>query len=211
MQRWYPGIGDPTVYGWFTVLAYFAAAMLAFAAIGARAPQQDPRRAGRDARFWRGMTVLLVLLGINKQIDLQSLFTQIGRDLAASQGWYADRRIYQHAFIAGLALCGASVIAAASFAFRRAGGWILLAMVGAVALMLFIIVRAASFHHIDMALHEGWGGFRINHALELGGIAVVAGAAWGFRRDRRHEAKIARLHALSGRRHIASPAPGARE
>ena len=32
----------------------------------------------------------MLLLGINKQLDLQSLFTEVMRDMAHAQGWYNE-------------------------------------------------------------------------------------------------------------------------
>ncbi|HVZ33497.1 MAG TPA: hypothetical protein VG963_13790, partial [Polyangiaceae bacterium] len=104
--RWHPGIGDPSVLGWLTVVAYFVAAVLAFRAL--RVHLGRARRGGASAqagdelllaRFWGLVLAAMILLGINKQLDLQTLFTEIGRDLAHAQGWYETRRRYQVAFI----------------------------------------------------------------------------------------------------------------
>jgi hypothetical protein len=43
-------------------------------------------------------------------------------------------------------------------------------------LMTFVAVRAASFHHVDQWLRHGV--VRLNWALELGGIALIAFSAW---------------------------------
>jgi hypothetical protein len=97
--RWEAGIGDPTVIGWVTVAAYAVAALLSL---------RCARRAAEplEFRFWAVLSVALVLLGINKQLDLQSLVTQVGRDLAFAQGWYENRRIVQAAFIGFLIAAG---------------------------------------------------------------------------------------------------------
>ena len=41
----------------------------------------------------------------------------------------------------------------------------------------FVVIRAASFHHVDAFLAARLGGIKWNWILELGGIAVVAAAA----------------------------------
>jgi len=87
---WRPGIGDPTVMGWVTVGAYAVAAAVAGVAAhrarGAAAPHPGPDRT------WLLVAGLMALLCVNKQLDLQSLFTDLGRVLAREQGWYARRR-----------------------------------------------------------------------------------------------------------------------
>ena len=115
---WRPGIGDPTVLGRITVAAYFAAM-----AACARVWRLDRRasRAGAPASptLWLVLAVLLGLLGVNKQLDLQSLLTEIGRTLARRQDWYARRREVQAAFIAGIGVASLAALAALSWLARK--------------------------------------------------------------------------------------------
>lgn len=177
--HWTPGIGDPTVVGWVTVAAYFFAAWLCY-----RAARRAQRRARcGDAtvrpRFCFSLTATMFALGVNKQLDLQTLLTDIGRTLAKSEGWYVDRRYVQVAFIASIATLGVCVLAAAAWMLRkelrRAG----LMWGGMLFLVGFIVVRATSFHHIDRMLGCAIGDFiTVNALLELSGIAMVGlGAA----------------------------------
>src|SRR2546423_5657387 len=88
-DRWRPGIGDPTFIGWVTVVAYFVAAYFCW-----RASRNGLH--GRKVRwFWTGLTALLVFLGFNKQLDLQTALTFIGKDFAKATGWYENRRVVQ--------------------------------------------------------------------------------------------------------------------
>ena len=88
---WHFGIGDPTPIGWFTVFAYLAATL----ACG-RVWLADRRAVRRGSPgspiFWMVLTVLLLLLGINKQLDLQTLLNDVGRRMAKAEGWYDVRR-----------------------------------------------------------------------------------------------------------------------
>src|SRR5262245_63104416 len=95
--RWRPGIGDPTPLGWLTVAAYAVAAALC-----ARAALREGRSGPRG--FWWGLAAALALLGVNKQLDLQTLLMQVSRDLARAQGWYDRRQAYQRLFIGGVAV-----------------------------------------------------------------------------------------------------------
>ncbi len=169
MFGWTPGIGDPTVYGWVTVAAYAIGAFCCWWA-STRAPS-------RERRFWLLLTVIMVFLCINKQLDLQTLLTDAGRIEAKVHGWYAERHRYQVIFI--LALAAASVIAVLVLLRRtsRASGPVRGAIVGLALLLLFVLVRASSFHKVDWFINLRLGSLRANHLMELGGIALVTAFA----------------------------------
>ncbi|MBY9064657.1 hypothetical protein K7957_17100 [Sphingomonas yunnanensis] len=179
-DRWHPQIGDPTAIGWITVLAYAGAALLCAAA------QRRDRDGPAPRFFWLAVTLLLVLLGINKQLDLQSLLTQVMRDRAKSHGWYEQRREYQALFISAIAAIGALLSAALPYVMRRQPGARNIALAGLVFLYCFILVRASSFHHVDWALSQTIFCVRLNWMIEIGGIVIVAaGAILALRRAHR--------------------------
>jgi hypothetical protein len=182
---WRPGIGDPTPLGWVTVAAYFAA----MAACG-RVWRLDRRasRAGATASptLWLVLAVLLGLLGVNKQLDLQSLLTQVGRTLAKRQDWYARRREVQAAFIVGVGVASLAALAALAWLARKEPKRNVTSLAGIVLLFAFVTIRAASFHHIDMFIQSRIAGVKWNAILELGGIGAVAiGAVSAMRAGRR--------------------------
>ncbi len=189
--RWRPGIGDPSVMGWVTELAYLSTSLLAHrASASARKPARvattvAPFEVAIDRRlsvFWGFAAVALLLLGVNKQLDLQTWFTEVLRDLARAQGWYAVRRSYQVLFI--LAVLAGGVVGMVTVGYALRGG--LRRVAGAVSglglVVVFVIVRAASFHHVDLWI--GRGPVRLNWILELGGLALVGVFAWRFSRPR---------------------------
>jgi hypothetical protein len=174
--RWHPGIGDPTPLGWVTVIAYVLAAVAAFRASGRMRAQSDGpdgqrTRARTVGRFWAGVGVVMITLGINKQLDLQTYFTEAMRDLALAEGWYEDRRRYQVAFIAALCLAGVLASGIVVLALRHVLGEVLGGALGLVLITTFVLVRAASFHYVDRLL--GAGKLRLNWVLELSGIAII--------------------------------------
>lgn len=191
--RWHPGIGDPSVFGWVTVGAYvLAGALCAWCAIRASRERRDPRQ----RRFWAVLAVVMLVLGLNKQLDLQTWFTEVGRDMARAQGWYAIRHQVQLAFIAVLAVLGLLSQVWLYRILRDFGAEVRLAAIGLAFLTVFVVMRAASFHHADMLLGLKLGGWlKVNVLLELSGIGCVAGAAaWQWRRP------------VQGRRRPAVPA-----
>lgn len=175
-ERWQAGIGDPTIVGWVTVAAYFGAALLV---------ARCARRAAEplEFRFWLVLAVSLVLLGINKQLDIQSLFTQTARDLAFAQGWYESRRLYQAAFIGFLIAAGLAASALLVWIARRLSFNTQLAAAGLIFLLVFVVIRGTSFHHVDELLGSSIEGIRFNWILELGPLLVIALAAYRWRRN----------------------------
>ena len=173
--RWHPGIGDPTAMGWFTTASYLAAAILCLRR--ARISDLDPALQGKPFWFWTVCGVIMLLLCINKQLDLQQFFTQTGRDLARSEGWYGERRVVQSLFVKGLAVATAAVLLAALWFIRGARFQYYGALFGLVFTGCFVIVRAASMHHVDSFLGFRNAAPKMNWVLELGGIIVVAASA----------------------------------
>lgn len=163
--------------GWFTVAAYAVGAVLA--ALAGRQPvnncglheQRDKRR------LWVAVAVAMACLCINKQLDLQSLLTDLGRVIARHQGWYERRRDFQKLFVLA-ALAGAGAFAC-WFVWRFREFWTRhkLLAAGSLFLLTFILIRAISFHHVDSMLGKRVFGFKINWALELTGIFLVSLAA----------------------------------
>lgn len=176
--HWRVGIGDPTTTGWVTVAAYATGAILCgLAAAKAARRREAGASTAQHALFWTVLAGLLILLGINKQLDLQTWFWLEGRQLAREEGWYASRQIVQIAFILLLAAGGAALVAFFWRLVRNAARQHLLALGGIVFVTTFVLIRAASFHHIDTML--GWHAvnLNINALLELPGILCVSASA----------------------------------
>jgi hypothetical protein len=128
------------------------------------------------------MSLILLFLGINKQLDLQSALTEIGRRLAHEQGWYDRRREVQALFVLLVTGIGCASLVGLGWVAYRASRDRLLAVMGLTFLLAFILVRASSFHQIDRFLGLRLGGFKWNWILELGGISCVGLAAlWNQR------------------------------
>ena len=174
--NWRPTIGDPTFMGWFTVFAYFITALLC-AIYTYKLFKQYNSFKNKEFLFWLGLALIMVFLGINKQLDLQSLFTEIGRNIAKKQGWYDQRRIYQREFILAIMIGSGFILLLLFFTLWRYYSKYGLALLGLIVLITFIVVRAASFHHVEIMLDQRILGARLNWVLELTSIGLVALAA----------------------------------
>lgn len=164
--HWRPEIGDPSVIGWITVVAYFVTA--AVSACATFRTESNQHRA-----FWRALAIFLLLLGINKQLDLQSLITEIGRVFAKNGGWYQDRRDIQMIFVAILFIITLITAGLTVWKLRKNFRSLLLPGVGLMLLVGFVAIRALSFHHVDRFLRYTIDNVRMNWLLELGGIGVL--------------------------------------
>ena len=80
-RNWKPGIGDPTVMGWVTVVGYFVAAVLLLYK-RRLALSLFPSHWKQHRWLLLGFALLMIALGLNKQLDLQTFMTNVGREMA---------------------------------------------------------------------------------------------------------------------------------
>jgi hypothetical protein len=177
--EWRPGIGDPSAWGWITVVAYAVAAVLALRA--ANVAQISRRNCKIESAFWLGATLTMIALGINKQLDLQSLLTEVAREWAKESGWYAGRRAAQEIAIGVMILSALAVAIALSFFLRRAAAQVKLGAIALCFVLAYVVIRAASFHHVDALIGSDLLDVSWNAILELPGILVIALSAARYR------------------------------
>ncbi len=122
-------------------------------------------------------TALLIFLGINELLDLQTLLTAVGRAHAKANGWYEARRTVQLVFIVALVIAAAVAGLTMLWFTRRSQAALLLAYAGLVFIGLFVILRAASFHHLDVILGSGAKALNWGSLQELLGVVIVAVSA----------------------------------
>ena len=164
--------------GWATVAAYVVATLLAVLTIF--------RQPGRQRIFWFCLAALLLLLAINKQLDLQSALTAAGRCMAQAQGWYEQRQTVQLTFIIVIAAICLTLGLTLAWIMRKELAHIWVALIGLALLLAFVAIRAAGFHHFDRFIGYEIGGLRMNWVLELGGIAIITiNALWLLLSDRK--------------------------
>jgi hypothetical protein len=170
--QWSPSLGDNHWVGWLTVAVYLVAGLAAGAS--ARAVLGAEAGDRRERVFWWITAGTLLALAVNKQLDLQSLLTMIARCHAQLSGWYNDRRIVQEVFIILIAVAGVLSLALMALILRGILGRVWPALLGLGFVCLFVVVRAASFHHVDIFLGSAIGGIKMNWLLELPGPTLVA-------------------------------------
>lgn len=170
--QWRPELGDNHLMGWVTVGVYLSAAVAA-ALVARRLIDREPA-ARRERWFWMITAGMMLILAINKQLDLQSLLTIFARCHAQLSGWYDDRRAVQEVFIYLVAGGGVLGLALIAFLLRGLLGHVGLALAGLGFVCVFVVIRAVSFHHFDGFLGSAAVGIKLNWLLELPGPALVA-------------------------------------
>ncbi len=178
---WTPTIGDPTFIGWFTVIAYLVASFLCFTCARKNSRLLSSRSGNSIRNFWFSLALILLLLAINKQLDLQTLFTVVGRQTAIDQGWYEQRRTVQLQFVVGLVAIMTGLLSLTAHFLGKQLKQISFALIGLFFLSTFVIVRAISFHYIDRFINLDLAGFSMNWILELGGILCIIFSALHYR------------------------------
>jgi hypothetical protein len=181
--HWKPGIGDPTVLGWVTTIAYFVAAGLCGAyALQAQRGQSDGKVVHRqsfsrpsNSVFWWSLTIFMLLMGINKQLDLQVLVLQIARKISLEQGWSAERTIVRKWMVVCSAFVGLILIMWLVWVFRRVWRRYALALFGVALLGGFLLIRASGGRVTILGHHPGH--FPMFRVIEIGGIVCIGAAA----------------------------------
>jgi hypothetical protein len=168
-SQWSPGLGDNHVMGWVTVAIYLAAAI----ASAQTALALHPTAERRERRFWWIAFSILLFLALNKQLDLQSLLTMIARCHASLAGWYDDRRAVQRIFILAVAGGGVLVLGLLGLLLRGILERVWPALLGLGFVCGFVIIRAASFHHMDGLIGSSAWGMKVNWLLEVPGPLLV--------------------------------------
>jgi hypothetical protein len=169
---------DASPLAWLTVAAYLIAAVLC----GIVSYYAD--RVFRDAYsrqhrlIWGLLSVAILFLGFNKELDLQSWFTETIKEIAWNGGWYETGRAMQGLFIGGLALVGLIIGLGMLWYMRRVWRHYWLLSLGVLFIARFVVVRAAGFYGVELPrLSQFTGGIQLNWIMEFLGAAMIALAA----------------------------------
>lgn len=135
---------DYTWQGWLIFSGYLTAALIC----GWHGWGKSLKLPKGEACQWKFLAILLLFLGLNKQLDLQTLMICIGRTLAREQGWMEYRRQVQLLFAVGFAgLVGVVIIwcVGKGWGFYRSHR----CLTAGVGLILFyVVIRAADIDHV---------------------------------------------------------------
>jgi hypothetical protein len=161
-----------------TVIIYLVASLLClFCAVSAQQIFQASNTR-LHAFIWLGLAGVMLFLGINKQLDLQSWFTAVIKAIAWEQGWYSSGQRAQVYFLAGFGLVGLTTLVGISWLVRHQWRHYVLLILGFLFILRFIFVRIGTFYGITLPeLSNYTGGVRVNGLLEMVGATVIGASA----------------------------------
>ena len=159
-----------SVMWWLTVIAYGVTAVLCLLVAIRITQHPSPSK----HRYWFGLALGGLLLGINKQQDLTGILTRQVRETAWQDQWYFGRQPVQLAIVVAAGLIFGLFFFLLMRRVKMTSRWQGLALFGLVFLTGFALVRAISLHAIDAFLYRRIAGIQPNWIVELAGIALVA-------------------------------------
>jgi hypothetical protein len=171
-SRWELHAGDQTIVGWIVTLAYLVLVLAIIKLIFDLAANQTHDRR-HLVGFWIIILLIYLLFGLNKQLDLQTFLTSTGRCLSKLQGWYRERRAFQfYVVMAGLAATAIFLLGFLVY-FRTVLSRSLLAILGVTCSLVYVVLRAASIHHVDQWFKIEFFTIKAHAIMEMAGIALV--------------------------------------
>jgi hypothetical protein len=173
---WRSQMGDPDALGWATTAAYLVAAVLcARTALAARGAPPEAPPGDRPGPWWL-LSVGLLLLGLNKQLDLQILVRELGIWFIALLGMEAQRRWFGRAFVVLMAVFLLRVMGAAVRQMRGHTRGHRLLLTGMALLACFAVMRAGTYipglKQVNMRFGQS-----LHLVFEFGGILLVGSSA----------------------------------
>jgi hypothetical protein len=142
ITTWRPQLDNPNFLGWFVVAAYLLAAVFC-GWVALKTGKSD----SEGSKVWWLLAVVLLFLGINKQLNLQTLMIVMGRRAALAGGWYGRRRLVQSVFCVVFALLGFCLLGFFATHAKRFIAKNRLAFAGTAVLLLFVVLRASTINH----------------------------------------------------------------
>lgn len=162
-------MGDPTIAGWTATLLYFVAAWLS-----AKKWRSCDRKLKQERLAWLILTLMMSLLGLNKQLDLQTTLIHLGRDLYHNLSLYEHKRSIELAAFALTALIVGAALLFCIFLVRRTDRDARLALFGLCVIFVYVLLRAARFERLT----EGQQSDDSLHAVfEFIGLWVIVWSA----------------------------------
>jgi hypothetical protein len=165
------GIGDLTFWGWTTTFAFVFAALLCLVYAFFPTPHKGHRL------FWITLGLALLVLGMNRQIDLQWLLHEIGKEMAEAQGWSSKRRVVEIVLVAGFMVATVLLLMFVWRAAHRVWQRRWLAFCGIVLLVAFVVLRAMRIHEVYALFNLEPPGRWLRTILECGGAFCIGVSA----------------------------------
>jgi hypothetical protein len=177
---------DQSIVGYSITAGYLLSSLLLFCSLFYKPDRYDSMGSKHSTPLWLASATLALLLGINKQLDLQTYLTQWGRDLFRNWGIYTGRRTSQlYASVLMISLIVAAAVYAIVFV-RRVGWGLRVTILGLAICLAYVVLRLISIHHVDHWFRVDIGGWKMSWVVELTGVGItlVGASMTSLRGDR---------------------------
>lgn len=165
--------GHLTTLGWTMLALYLVAALLAFRTAAVFSSGNSVAM----GRAWICLGAFLTALGLNKQIDLQTLVIELGRYVTFREHLFAYRLELYVIFFLGFMLAIMAFIAVVMLRFstelRTFARQFPLAIGGCSLICAYIIIRATSIDNVDLMLRFNLAQIPFLWLLEAGGLLLI--------------------------------------
>jgi len=165
--------GRLTTLGWTMLALYLLAALLVFRAAAA---STSPNSRAMD-HIWISLGIILAALGLNKEIDLQTVLIEIGRRVARNEHLFAYRLELYLVFFLGFILAMTALFAAVMLRFSADVGKFArqfpFAASGLALICTYIVIRAAVIDNVNVMLGLDLKQIPFLWLLEAGGLLLI--------------------------------------
>jgi hypothetical protein len=175
LNGWRPDIGNDGVSGW--VLTALYALAVAGCLMSLTGPGASPHL--RHRLFWAAAAAVLLVLGLNVQLDLQTLLRRSMRCVSHLQLWYDDRQPVKEAVVILAGVTGVLALALAAWMLRGSMRRFALPLAGLALVCAYVVARAVYFTDMDYRLgHNPKRRLAVALTQPTGLILLIAGTWW---------------------------------
>ena len=166
--RWQPRLADPDLRRWALTLSYLVAAVMVASVARRAGPDAGDRR-----RLLVGAALLLLLLGLNKQLDLQTFVRAIGHCESRRAGWYAARSSVRQPVAMVLIAVGGLAVLLVAIRHRRAVPGLADLLLGLGLLLGYLAVRIAIWNRLSQLVHTTPMAATLLRMAEPAGLGLI--------------------------------------
>ena len=171
-QVWRVGLGDPDRLGLILTAGYLLATLAMLAVVLSRAASLP-----RERLLWGMATLALLVLALNKQLDIQLILLQVGRCVAHTEGWRPERFDLQRTFGAWFLAIAILFLLGLTYLCRRALRANLPLILGLGFLSAFLILRISRLQHLELLFDTRVNSTRLQRVIEASALVILIYAA----------------------------------
>ncbi|MCH2208677.1 MAG: hypothetical protein MK132_22790 [Lentisphaerales bacterium] len=154
--RWSLQVGDPTVSGWLITAAYIFVGLMSFKVFSGSKGYDL-----QEYKVWFYLALMFFGLGMNKQLDLQTIISDVGRWVATRLNLMEYRHLFKRAFIFGLFVSLVSFVWYYRIPLKSFIKKYRIVGFGSALVIFFIFARALSFHIFSIPFNEFLAHFEV--------------------------------------------------